>query len=206
MVARLHRKRLGPSSEAYDHLVFKSFPIMAHCDPGISLSVVIHVFRKLPPAYDLRMLPRTPELLLLFAVLSACSVELVCSAEQTQSLAPVRFHFGDDPEAKLGWANPNFDDSAWPEGQNDGFPAPDYDSDGFFWVRSQIAVPAGAAGPLAIESQTFDAARRPPPLVDRVDGRLRLRSHRDARGRSGFSWSVDRELAAVRLQCDREQC
>lgn len=116
------------------------------------------------------MLPRTPELLLLFAVLSACSVELVCSAQQPQPLAPLRFHFGDDPGARLGWANPNFDDGAWPEGGNDGFPAPDYDSDGFFWVRSQIAVPASAAGTLAIESQTLDAA----PHVQEVwvNGRL----------------------------------
>jgi hypothetical protein len=116
------------------------------------------------------MLPRTPELLLLFAALSACPVQLVCSAEQTQPVASVRFHFGDDPEARLGWANPNFDDSAWPEGGDDGFPAPGYDSDGFFWVRSQIAVRASSAGTLAIESQTLDAA----PHVQEVwvNGRL----------------------------------
>ena len=64
----------------------------------------------------------------------------------------LRYHFGDNPT----WADPQFDDGPWLVAENGQFPSPPYQSDGFFWVRAQIDVPAGAAGSLAIESQTVD--------------------------------------------------
>ncbi|HWG22474.1 MAG TPA: beta galactosidase jelly roll domain-containing protein [Terracidiphilus sp.] len=78
----------------------------------------------------------------------------------------VRYHYGDNP----AWADPNFDDSAWPIAPNSSFPAPAYQSDGFFWVRAQVAIPAGASDPVAIESKTID----PFPNVQElwVNGRL----------------------------------
>jgi hypothetical protein len=65
-------------------------------------------------AYDLRMFPRTSGLLVLFTVLSACSAGLLCHAQQRQPVAPVRYHFGDDPK----WADPSLYDSSWPVAQN----------------------------------------------------------------------------------------
>jgi len=96
------------------------------------------------------MLPRTSELLILLTVLSASSAALICHAQQVQSPATVRYHFGDDPNGKLGWANPSFDDSAWPSAKDDRWPIPPLDSDGFVWVRFQIPVRSDAHGPLAI--------------------------------------------------------
>ena len=85
--------------------------------------------------------------------MSSCAA-FVCPAQQSQPSVPaeIRYHFGDNP----AWADPLFDDSAWPKAQNGTFPAPAYQSDGFFWVRARLEVPAGAAGSLAIESHTLD--------------------------------------------------
>jgi sigma-B regulation protein RsbU (phosphoserine phosphatase) len=96
------------------------------------------------------MLPRTPEVLVLFTVLSACTAGLVCPAQQAQPVAPVRYHFGDDPGGKLGWANPNFDDSSWPVAQNGHWPMPYAASGDVAWVRVRVPVRSDASGNLAV--------------------------------------------------------
>lgn len=94
-------------------------------------------------------------------------------AQPTQRAAStpiVRYQFGDDPEGRLGWANPDFDDSAWPVAINGMWPEPGFYSDGFVWVRCRTQVPSDTAEPLAIRvefpSQTF--------LADevRINGRM----------------------------------
>ena len=77
------------------------------------------------------MLPRTPGLLVLILVLSASCAGLLCPAQQAQPSAPVRYHFGDDPDGKLGWANPSFDDSAWPIAIDGQWPMPPFYYNGF---------------------------------------------------------------------------
>src|SRR5258708_5980608 len=55
-----------------------------------------------------------------------------------------RFHTGDDPDGKLGWANPAFDDSSWKLLRSDQ-PWSDqgYKSyGGFAWYRFQVIFPA----------------------------------------------------------------
>lgn len=62
-----------------------------------------------------------------------------------------RFHTGDDPDGKLGWANPNFDDSNWQFLRSDrswkdqGFK----DLAGVIWFRFQVILPANHP-PLAL--------------------------------------------------------
>jgi hypothetical protein len=65
---------------------------------------------------------------------------------------PVRYHFGDDPDGKLGWADPNFDDSSWPIANDGSVPSPDFFSDGMIWVRVRVPVPKEVSGPLAFAS------------------------------------------------------
>lgn len=43
--------------------------------------------------------------------------------------------------------------------------SPGSQSDGFFWVRARVAVPAGITGPLAIQSQTLEATPNLPLLA-----------------------------------------
>ena len=56
-----------------------------------------------------------------------------------------RFHLGDDPDGKKGWADPNFDDSAWPLIHNgEGWTAQGFhDTDGTAWYRAKVLIPAG---------------------------------------------------------------
>ena len=61
-----------------------------------------------------------------------------------------RFQPGDDPDGKLGWANPNFDDSAWPHSKNGRWPLPLPAPDSVEWTRARVTVPADASGSLAI--------------------------------------------------------
>jgi hypothetical protein len=76
----------------------------------------------------------------------------VGSVPEPQASTPVRYHFGDDPDGKLGWANPNFDDSVWPIAENGKWPMPPFYSDGFIWVRFRLPVRSDASGPLAVRS------------------------------------------------------
>jgi hypothetical protein len=64
----------------------------------------------------------------------------------------MRYHFGDDPDGKLGWANPNFDDRSWPIAQRGSWPIPAFYSDGFMWIRARVPVRSDAAGSLALRA------------------------------------------------------
>ncbi len=64
----------------------------------------------------------------------------------------VRYHYGDDPDGKLGWADPNFDDSSWPLAYDGQFPSPPFYSDGMVWMRTRIPVSINDHEPLAIAS------------------------------------------------------
>jgi phosphoserine phosphatase RsbU/P len=103
-------------------------------------------------AYDLWMFLRTSGLLAFFIALSASSAEFLCHAQQAQPSAPIRYHFGDDPSGGSRWADPAFNDSAWPVAENGNWPMPPFYSDGFIWVRFRIPVRNDASDPLAVRS------------------------------------------------------
>lgn len=91
----------------------------------------------------------------LLFLLTACAPRLRAEA----AAAPVvRYHFGDDPDGKLGWADPNFDDSAWPVAQQGRWLAPPFYSDGFVWVRVLMPVRRDAAGPIAVQISNQSAS------------------------------------------------
>lgn len=92
----------------------------------------------------------------LFVLLLACSPAF--SSAQVVNLANdriqitelhglVRFHTGDDPDGKLGWANPNFDDAQWPLARIDqAWSTQGFTSDsGFAWYRFKIVVSPGSS-------------------------------------------------------------
>ena len=87
------------------------------------------------------MLPRTSGPLVLFTLLWMTSAPLLCHAEPA-----VRYHFGDDAR----WADPAFDDSAWPVAQQGRWPVPPMVSDGFEWARVRVPIRTTAAPPLAL--------------------------------------------------------
>jgi sigma-B regulation protein RsbU (phosphoserine phosphatase) len=123
------------------------------------------------------MLPCASGRLILLAASLACSAALLCSAQQAQppESAEIRYHFGDDPDGHLGWANPNFDDSAWPVAKDGQWPMPPFYSDGFVWVRFRIPVRSDASGPLAVRSsRETNLGGLPYSLADEiyVDGLL----------------------------------
>ena len=62
-----------------------------------------------------------------------------------------RFHPGDDPDGKLGWAKPDFDDSSWPLlRSNTGWGEQGYKGHtGFAWYRFKVLLP-DEHGPWAI--------------------------------------------------------
>jgi hypothetical protein len=92
-------------------------------------------------------------------LLLVLAVVLMASVARAQTTAPVRYHFGDDPDGKLGWADPDFDDSAWPVAENGRVPQPPFQSNGFFWVRARASVPPGLADSLDVQS--LDALHGP---------------------------------------------
>jgi sigma-B regulation protein RsbU (phosphoserine phosphatase) len=96
------------------------------------------------------MIPRAPGSRVHVAVLLASFAGLLCGAQQSQPVTPVRYHFGDDPDGKLGWANSNFDDSAWSIAKDGRWPLPPQGTDGFVWTRRRVQVPVNAEGPLAL--------------------------------------------------------
>ncbi len=98
------------------------------------------------------MLPRSTGLLVLLTSLLASSAGLRCAAQQVQPVVAVRYYFGDDPDGKLGWASPKFDDSAWPVAKDSKWPMPAFYSDGFVWVRARVQVPKQIEGPLALRT------------------------------------------------------
>jgi hypothetical protein len=94
------------------------------------------------------MLHRATGLIALLTALSASTVGLLCPAQQAQPGAAGRYHLGDDAR----WADPSFDDSAWPIAENGKWPIPPFNSDGFIWIRFHTQVRADASGPLAVRS------------------------------------------------------
>lgn len=100
-----------------------------------------------------------PGTLVLFTFLLTSSLGLLCPAQQAPPAAPARYHFGDDPEGKLGWADPDFNDTAWPVAENGRWPTPPFSSGGFIWVRFHIPVRSNISGPLAIRSSRDFFAR-----------------------------------------------
>ena len=96
------------------------------------------------------MLPRTSGLLILCAVLSLGWAGLLCHAQQPEPPPTIRYHFGDDPDGKLGWANPTFDDSSWPVAKDGQWPLPPFGSDGIVWVRLRIPLSADPAARSAL--------------------------------------------------------
>jgi sigma-B regulation protein RsbU (phosphoserine phosphatase) len=96
------------------------------------------------------MSPRKPGLLLLLTFLSASSAELLCYAQQAQPAAPIRYHVGDDPDGKLGWTNPSFDDSAWPIAPNSLVPSRSREINRYQWVRIRVQVPTNVNSPMAL--------------------------------------------------------
>lgn len=85
-------------------------------------------------------------LVLIVACLPRLWSETGAAASTPVPSETVRYHFGDDAR----WADPNFDDSAWPVAQQGQWPMPPFYSDGFVWVRMRVPVRSDAAGPLAI--------------------------------------------------------
>jgi hypothetical protein len=84
-----------------------------------------------------------PCVLLMLCTVPPLLAEATSSGEANQS---VRYHYGDDSS----WADPGFDDSTWPVAQQQRWPQPAYNSDGFVWVRFRVPVRSDIAGPLAI--------------------------------------------------------
>jgi len=62
--------------------------------------------------------------------------------------ADVRYHLGDDPDGKLSWADPKFDDSAWTVAKDGLVPSRSRDTDRFIWVRMRVTVPGNLNGNL----------------------------------------------------------
>ncbi len=97
--------------------------------------------------------------LCLFVILVAVAVSLraqVFDVEQdrvqmSELKGLWRFHTGDDPDGKLGWANPAFDDSSWNLLRSDQpWSAQGYKGyGGFAWYRFQVNLPANPP-PLAL--------------------------------------------------------
>ena len=99
------------------------------------------------------MLPRSAGALVLTTLLASCLAGFPCPAQtpaQTSLPAAARYRFGDDPDGKLGWADPKFDDSSWPAAQRTRWPLPPVNSDWVMWVRVRVPVRWNAAGPLAL--------------------------------------------------------
>jgi hypothetical protein len=87
--------------------------------------------------------------LIIAAVLSAwpARAQVFDLEQQRQQLAEIhslwRFHTGDDPDGKLGWASPAFDDSAWPLIRGDeGWGKQGYKGySGMAWYRFKVQLP-----------------------------------------------------------------
>ena len=100
---------------------------------------------------------------------AACLAQL---APQPVPATAVRYHFGDDPR----WADPEFDDSAWPVAQDGRVPPPPFFSDGIVWVRARVAVPAASGRLFGVRQVEPGNAPSAEELF--VDGRLTGRNGR----------------------------
>src|ERR1700679_176479 len=87
-------------------------------------------------------------LLLAASALPLARAQVVDFQKERQPVVEIhdlwRFDTGDDPDGKLGWANPRFDDSAWKLLRSDqpwswqGYP----EYSGMAWYRVQVILPA----------------------------------------------------------------
>ncbi len=93
--------------------------------------------------------------LLAAAVISCARAQVADFQNERQPIVEIhdlwRFHTGDDPDGKLGWANPAFDDSSWPLLRaGKGWSQQGYAGyGGVAWYRLAIVLPA-QHGPLAL--------------------------------------------------------
>ena len=93
---------------------------------------------------------------ILCCLLAVAALVAPAAAEsaRTGSASPaVRYHFGDNP----AWAGVDVDDNSWTLAPNNEFPSSRFESDGYFWVRLKIPVPAGVSQPFAIQSSAPDS-------------------------------------------------
>jgi hypothetical protein len=87
-------------------------------------------------------------LLLALSILPLARAQVVDFQKERQPVVEVhylwRFHTGDDPDGKLGWANPGFDDSSWKLLRSDQpWSVQGYAGySGFAWYRFQFILPA----------------------------------------------------------------
>lgn len=65
----------------------------------------------------------------------------------------IRYHDSDNSQG----SDPHFDDSAWPVARQGQWPAPLFDSDGFVWVRTTVAIPKDASQALALRLKLVGA-------------------------------------------------
>ena len=79
-------------------------------------------------------------------VLSACYCWPRCGPHMRRRCATT----GDDPNGALGWADPGFDDSAWPVAANGLVPSVAGHAHSFLWVRLRVPVPARLQAPPAL--------------------------------------------------------
>jgi len=98
----------------------------------------------------MRLTVRSGIVAILLAVGSICfaQAQIVDFQKERQPVVKIhdlwRFHTGDDPDSKLGWAKPGFDDSSWKLLRSDepwsaqGYP----ELSGFAWYRFQVILPA----------------------------------------------------------------
>jgi len=110
-----------------------------------------------------------PGLLILFIALSASSAGFLCPAQQAQPSAPIRYHLGDDLDGKLGWAEPNFDDSTWPIAENGHWPMPPFYSDGIVEARNPAGELFGFDRTRAISSQSASQIAKAAELFGQDD-------------------------------------
>jgi hypothetical protein len=93
--------------------------------------------------------------LLALPALPSTSAQIVDFQKERQAVVEIhdlwRFHTGDDPDGKLGWANPGFDDSSWELLRSDQpWTAQGYKGySGFAWYRFKVVLPANHP-PLAL--------------------------------------------------------
>jgi hypothetical protein len=87
------------------------------------------------------------------ALLALCFFTLAVLAEAPASRQPVtRYHYGDGSS----WADPVFDDSAWPVAANGFVPSVAAHAESFIWVRMRVPVPCKLQAPLALHLTGLD--------------------------------------------------
>ena len=99
------------------------------------------VLRKLCMLFPMHHRKTATLCIALVFLIAACVPQ---SRAQAPAATGIRYHFGDD----VRWADPNFDDSAWPSAQDGRWPAPSSDSNSMAWIR--VRLPVLSSDPLAV--------------------------------------------------------